>query len=37
MLPDADDFPSPAPKLAGDAFVASHVVFALVDALATGK
>ena len=25
MLPDADDFPSPAPKLAGDVAVAGHV------------
>ena len=25
MLPDADDFPSPAPELAGDAAVAGHV------------
>ena len=25
MLPDADDFPSPAPKLAGDVTVAGHV------------
>jgi hypothetical protein len=29
MWPDADDFPSPAPELAGDAAVAGHVVFAL--------
>jgi len=29
VLPDADDFPSPAPELAGDAAVVRHVVFAL--------
>ena len=29
MLQEADDFPSPAPELAGDAAVAGHVVFAL--------
>ena len=29
VLPDADDFPSPAPELAGDAAVAGHVVGAL--------
>ena len=29
VLPDADDFPSPAAELAGDAFIAGHVVFAL--------
>lgn len=28
-MPDADDFPSPAPELARDAAVAGHVVFAL--------
>ena len=32
VLPDADDFPALASKLAGDAFVAGHV-----DALAAGK
>jgi hypothetical protein len=37
VLPDADNFPSLPPELAGDAFVASHVVFALVDALAAGE
>jgi len=31
MLPDADDFPSPAPELAGDAFVAGHVFLAFAD------
>ena len=25
MLPDMDDFPAPAPELAGDAFIAGHV------------
>jgi hypothetical protein len=29
VLPDADDFPTLVAKLAGDAFVAGHVVFAL--------
>ncbi len=28
-MPDADDFPSLAAKLTGDALVASHVAFAL--------
>ena len=28
MLPDADDFPSPAPELAGDSLIAGDVVFA---------
>jgi hypothetical protein len=37
VLPDADDFPALVAELAGDAFIASHVVFALVDALAAGK
>ena len=31
MLPDADDFPSPAPKLAGDVAVAGHVGLAFAD------
>jgi hypothetical protein len=30
MLPDADDFPSPAPELAGNALVAGQVVLALL-------
>jgi hypothetical protein len=37
VLPDADDFPALALELAVDSFVASHVVFAFVDALAAGK
>ena len=28
QLPDADDFPSPAPELASNALIAGHVVFA---------
>ncbi len=28
VLPDADDFPAPAPEWAGDALVAGDVVFA---------
>jgi hypothetical protein len=37
VLPDVDDFPSLPAKLAVDALIAGHDVFALVDALATGK
>jgi hypothetical protein len=37
VLPDADDFPSLPTELAGDALIADHVVFALIDALAAGK
>lgn len=29
MLPDTDDFPALLAELAGDAFIAGHVVFAL--------
>ena len=37
MLPDADDFPSPAPELAGDAFISGHVVLTLfIPELAVG-
>lgn len=31
MLPDADDFPSPAPELAGDTAVAGHVGLEFAD------
>ena len=31
VLPDANDFPAPAPELAGDAAVADHVFFAFAD------
>jgi len=37
VLPDADDFPSLPAELAGDAFIAGHVILAFVDALAAGK
>ncbi len=37
VLPDADDFASPAPELEVHAAIAGHVFLALVDALAAGK
>jgi hypothetical protein len=37
VLPDVDDFPSLSAELAVHAFVAGHVLFAFIDALATGK